>query len=375
MKKLIVTIGTRPELIKLAPVIIRFMDLGIREQLIVVNTAQHKDLLDQIWKLFEVEYDEKLDFMVSGQNLSELTARAVLQFQSLLDQLLIDNNDIVGVMAQGDTTTVMISSMVAFYNKIQFFHVEAGLRSFDLQDPFPEEFNRKIVSMVTSVHFAPTDLASMNLIAEGIKEERILVTGNTVVDALDYITKSSQFAFYKETSKLFAQLKNYENIVLVTCHRRENFGEKLKNITNAIGELADSFETCCFVWPVHPNPNVKESVYNSGLSQKQNVLLTDPLNYIELLNILSDCKVVISDSGGIQEEAPSFNVPVLVLRDKTERPEGIQSGIAYLVGSEKKEIINSFKNLYSENANIDHNPYGDGKAAYKIVNHLKEEYL
>jgi len=370
MKKLIIIIGTRPELIKIAPVIQQFTKLGFRDRLIVVNTAQHKDLLDPFWNIFDIKYDEKLDFMIAGQNLSELTARAIIQFQEFIDGLSGKGIYPVGILAQGDTTSVMISSMVGFYNKIRFFHLEAGLRSFDLQNPFPEEFNRRVASIATSVHFAPTALAKKNLIKEGYYENNILITGNTVVDALNYITKNEKFTQCWTTSKLLKELKKWEKLVLVTCHRRENFGKNLENIIEAIKKLADSYSDYCFVWTVHPNPNVKDVLLSSGIEKMDNIILTSPVSYIELLNILSVCRVTISDSGGIQEEAPSFNVPVLVLREKTERPEGIKQGIAHLVGADVENIVNTFNQVINKKTNIDVNPYGDGLAAVKIVKYL-----
>ena len=372
MKKLIAVIGTRPELIKTAPVIRQFSEMGLREKLIIVNTAQHKDLLDPFWGLFGIDYDYKLDLMVSGQNLSELTSRAIIQFQGLLDNLL--NDDIVpaGILAQGDTTTVMVSSMVAFYNQIKFLHLEAGLRSGDLQNPFPEEFNRKVASMVTSVHFAPTQLAKENLINEGINTKNILVTGNTVVDALNYITSTENYKHGWNNSELSMKLKNRENIVLITCHRRENFGQNLKNIIEAIKKLADVHHDYCFVWVIHPNPQVKDTLLSAGLAEVGNIILTPPVNYIELLNILSVCRVAISDSGGIQEEAPSFNVPVLVLREKTERPEGVELGVAHLVEADVDKIVNTFNEVILGKPGNSPNPYGDGYSSIKIVDYINQ---
>lgn len=372
MKKLIAVIGTRPELIKTAPVIRQFSEMGLREKLIIVNTAQHKDLLDPFWGLFGINYDYKLDLMVSGQNLSKLTSRAIIQFQGLLDNLL--NDDIVpaGILAQGDTTTVMVSSMVAFYNQIKFLHLEAGLRSGDLQNPFPEEYNRKVASMVTSVHFAPTQLAKENLINEGINTKNILVTGNTVVDALNYITSTENYKLGWNNSELSMKLKNRENIVLITCHRRENFGQNLKNIIEAIKKLADVHHDYCFVWVIHPNPQVKDTLLSAGLAEVGNIILTPPVNYIELLNILSVCRVAISDSGGIQEEAPSFNVPVLVLREKTERPEGVELGVAHLVEADVDKIVNTFNEVILGKPGNSPNPYGDGYSSIKIVDYINQ---
>jgi UDP-N-acetylglucosamine 2-epimerase len=372
MKKLIAVIGTRPELIKTAPVIRQFSEMGLREKLIIVNTAQHKDLLDPFWGLFGIDYDYKLDLMVSGQNLSELTSRAIIQFQRLLDNLLNDDIVPVCILAQCDITTVMVSSMVAFYNQIKFLHLEAGLRSGDLQNPFPEEYNRKVASMVTSVHFAPTQLAKENLINEGINTKNILVTGNTVVDALKYITSTENYKHGWNNSELSMKLKNRENIVLITCHRRENFGQNLKNIIEAIKKLADVHHDYCFVWVIHPNPQVKDTLLSAGLAEVGNIILTPPVNYIELLNILSVCRVAISDSGGIQEEAPSFNVPVLVLREKTERPEGVELGVAHLVEADVDKIVNTFNEVILGKPGNRTNPYGDGYSSIKIVDYINQ---
>jgi UDP-N-acetylglucosamine 2-epimerase len=262
--------------------------------------------------------------------------------------------------------------MVAFYNQIKFLHLEAGLRSGDLQNPFPEEYNRKVASMVTSVHFAPTQLAKENLINEGINTKNILVTGNTVVDALKYITSTENYKHGWNNSELSMKLKNRENIVLITCHRRENFGQNLKNIIEAIKKLADVHHDYCFVWVIHPNPQVKDTLLSAGLAEVGNIILTPPVNYIELLNILSVCRVAISDSGGIQEEAPSFNVPVLVLREKTERPEGVELGVAHLVEADVDKIVNTFNEVILGKPGNRTNPYGDGYSSIKIVDYINQ---
>jgi UDP-N-acetylglucosamine 2-epimerase len=371
-EKLLIVIGTRPELIKLAPVVLEFKKrFKSKAPIIILNTAQHKDLLEPYWKIFKISPDYELDFMKQGQSLSELTSRGILQFENFIKSYQKKGNKFSGILAQGDTTTVMISSLVAFYNNIPFYHLEAGLRTFDLLNPFPEEFNRKVASITARIHFAPTLISKQNLLNEGIKKN-IIVCGNTIVDAVNLF--KSKFKHYKLKNKqlheIFNKSINNKNI-LITCHRRENHGKNLISIISAVCNLAKKFKDYNFIWPLHPNPNVF-SVVKSNIDDKlKNIHLTEPLDYLDLLYILSKSSLVLTDSGGIQEEAPSFNIPVLILRKKTERPEGVNAGIAWLVGTNKTNIYKIARNLIlNKEKHKFKNPYGNGKSSIKIVNTL-----
>lgn len=374
-KKLLIVIGTRPELIKLAPIIIEFKKRFGSPPILILNTAQHKDLLKPYWKIFNIEADYELNFMKPGQSLCELTYRGIKQLEKFIDIHFNKGETLSGILAQGDTTTVMVTSLVAFYKNIPFFHVEAGLRTFDLQNPFPEEFNRKVASITAQIHFAPTHISKNNLLKEGIKKN-IIVSGNTIVDSVNLF--KSSFEEYKIKNKeIFNLLKDNQNQknILITCHRRENHGENLKQIIEAVCKLAEKYKHNKFIWPLHPNPNVLNVVKNSMIGSYKNILLTEPLEYIDLLYVLSKSKLVLTDSGGIQEEAPSFNVPVLILRKKTERPEGVKSKVAFLVGTDVDKIIKKADELLSKEKFNFKNPYGNGKASKKIVNTLVKYLL
>lgn len=364
-KKLLFIIGTRPELIKIFPIInhlknINYIDFKI------ISTGQHKDLLESYWKIFDIKPDYQLDIIKEGQNLTQLTSRAIIA----IDQLLLEiesefKPDII--ISQGDTTTVMASSMVAFYNNIKFAHIEAGLRSFDLHHPFPEEFNRKIAGITAEFHFTPTTTSKNNLLKENISETKIHVVGNTVIDALQYFINSKALLNH---SFLNPKLKDvYKNCILITCHRRENHVD-LNHLIDVIDQLSLDNPELTFIWPVHPNPNVKNRVLNSGLDKKRNVIITEPLDYLDLIKVISISKKIISDSGGIQEEAPTFKVPVLVLRETTERPEGIEMGLSILVGMNKELILDAFYNFNPVFGNKIFNPYGDGESSKRIINIL-----
>lgn len=366
--KLTFIIGTRPELIKVAPVIWAIKKNNIDFD--VVNTAQHKDLLDPYWETFDIKPTHILDVMVPSQNLASLTARAINQIQTYLDTVMIKPTII---SAQGDTTTVMASAMVSFYNGIKFAHIEAGLRSFDFENPFPEEYNRRIASISADYHFCPTRISEENLLNEGILMDKIFVVGNTVVDSLSSIGFSANFEKSSWVNRDLQKTEYFDQTILVTCHRRENHGANLIKIIEAISELAKENSRILFVWTLHPNPNVKQKVLDSELAKLDNVILTEPLEYIDILKLLKRSFCAISDSGGIQEEAPSFQTPVLVLREATERPEGVTAGIAFLVGADKDKIIHKFNQLKHTYPIFDKNPYGDGQAGEMIVDILLKE--
>jgi len=366
MSKILIVFGTRPELIKLAPIIFEFKKRNLHQNLIVLNTGQHKELLEPYLKMFDIQPDFSLDIMVAGQNLSNLTANAITQLQKFIDSLKNTSNWPDYIMAQGDTTTVMAASIIAFYNQIKFVHLEAGLRTHDLQNPFPEEFNRKVAGITAHIHFAPTEISKSNLLKEGFSEDKIKVVGNTIVDALEYINTSLK----EKSIKLKPPLKdifNSEKVVLITCHRRENHGDNLQNIIRSIIILADKYKDLNFVWTLHPNPNVKSVVENSELKKKDNVFLIEPLDYMELIYLFNKTKLIITDSGGIQEEAPSFGIPVLVTREKTERPEGLIHNYSFLVGADYLKIIKFFDENIDKKLEIKNNPYGDGNASLRIV--------
>lgn len=379
MKKIISIIGTRPDAIKMAPVIKEIQNTeGL--QSIVCATAQHRQMLDQALNIFHITPNYDLDIMQPGQNLFDITIRGLKGIQ---DVLHAEKPDIV--LAQGDTSTVLVAAMASFYLQIPFGHIEAGLRTFQKYSPFPEEKNRQIVSVLADFHFAPTQWAKNNLLEEKIAPQTIWVTGNTVIDALLLIAKKQDEGenyiweeFFKKKWNLSFSFQNgQQKIILITGHRRENFGEKFQTICLAIKEIAQSRQDVLFIYPVHLNPNVQKPV-NDILGDTKNILLIDPLEYEPFMFLLRHSYFVITDSGGIQEEAPSFGKPVLVTRDTTERPEGIKAGVAKLVGSQKNVIIKNIiellenKIIYEKMAQTS-NPYGDGMASRRIVKILKEQ--
>jgi UDP-N-acetylglucosamine 2-epimerase len=364
-KKLLFIIGTRPELIKIFPIINLLKNTG-NNNYRIVSTGQHKDLLESYWKVFDIEPNYKLDIIKEGQPLTHLTSRAIIAIEDLLTEIKNDFNPDI-ILAQGDTTTVMAASMVSFYNRIEFAHIEAGLRSFNLNHPFPEEFNRKVAGITAKFHFAPTTIAKENLLKENVDENKIYVVGNTVIDTLNYFIKSP---ILENHSFIEPKLKGIsDKIVLITCHRRENH-EHLNNLIEAVDELSTIHTDLKFIWAVHPNPNVKNKVLNSGLDNKANFIITEPLEYLDLIKAISLSVKIISDSGGIQEEAPTFKVPVLILRETTERPEAVNLGLSKLVGMNKELIIESFENFIPNFNHVNGNPYGDGEASKKIIKAL-----
>lgn len=364
-KKLLFIIGTRPELIKVFPIINYLKTIGNKNYRIV-STGQHKDLLKSYWKVFDINPDYQLTIIKEGQNLTQLTSKAILAIDKFIHKSKNEFSPDI-ILAQGDTTTVMAASMVAFYNNIDFAHVEAGLRSFNMQHPFPEEFNRKIAGITAKYHFAPTVTSKKNLLQENISKENIFVVGNTVIDTLNYFINSKLLEQHQFLNQTLNTIKG--STVLITCHRRENHSQ-LNNLIEAIDILSSENKTLNFVWPVHPNPNVKSKVENSILTSKSNVFITSPLEYLDLIKIISMSFKIISDSGGIQEEAPTFGVPVLILRETTERPEAVELGLSKLVGMSKNEIINNFRDFNPKIELGSINPYGDGKTSKRIIDVL-----
>ena len=362
-------IGTRPELIKVAPVILECKRNNI--SIDIVNTAQHKDLLDSYWETFDIMPTVVLDVMIAGQNLSSLTSRAILAIQGYIDKVEIKPDIII---AQGDTTTVMAASMVGFYNSIAFAHIEAGLRSFNFAHPYPEEFNRRVASITANIHLCPTEVSKKNLLNEGVNPKSIYVVGNTVIDSVNLIKNSKKFESSEWSNSSLLALKAFNKCVLITCHRRENHGSNLLEIIDSVIKLAQMENDTAFVWTLHPNPNVKQIVLDSLLSNLPNVILTSPLEYLDLLKMINKSICLITDSGGLQEEAPSFKTPVLVLRETTERPEGVDEGVAFLVGHNKKKIIEMFEYVKKSKIQFNGNPYGDGNSAKYILKALKENF-
>ena len=375
MKKVMVVFGTRPEAIKMAPLCHRLREQKDIETIICV-TAQHREMLDQVLSIFEVTPDIDLNVMKKGQDLYDVTSNILLKMRDTLKE---EKPDIV--LVHGDTTTTFATSLACFYMGVKVGHVEAGLRTYDIQAPFPEEYNRQSTGIIADYHFAPTDLSQQNLLAEGKNKESIIVTGNTVIDALYLVLKTIDVDKNKSkdiTLRLNERLPfDWEaaRFVLITGHRRENFGQGFLDICEAIKELAMNNPDTHFVYPVHLNPNVLKPV-NEILLGLDNIWLIDPLEYEDFVYLLKHSYLVLTDSGGIQEEAPSLGKPVLVMRDVTERPEAVEAGTVKLVGASKTNIISSINLLLNDEAlyikmSQAHNPYGDGKACDRIVEYIR----
>ncbi|WP_444922765.1 non-hydrolyzing UDP-N-acetylglucosamine 2-epimerase [Microbulbifer sp. DLAB2-AF] len=367
MKKVLIIFGTRPEAIKMAPLVREFSkNKGIECKVCV--TAQHRLMLDQVLDVFEIRPDWDLDIMKHGQDLTDITGGILLGLRSILKEWKPDV-----VMVHGDTTTTLAASLACYYEKIPVGHVEAGLRTGNIYSPWPEEMNRRLTGAIATLHFAPTLKAKENLLSEGVADKAIKITGNTVVDALYEaisIIKSNP-EIENEFLKKFSFIDANKKIILVTGHRRENFGLGFENICSALKEIAASNPDILIVYPVHLNPNVQEPVGRilSGLS---NVLLIEPLEYLPFIYLMSHSFLILTDSGGIQEEAPSLGKPVLVMRDTTERPEAVSAGTVKLVGTNSHSIMSEVMKLIDDNElyrrmSEAHNPYGDGKACSRIV--------
>ena len=366
-KKILFIFGTRPEAIKMAPVIKSFQKESCFETRICI-TAQHREMLDQVLHFFELQPDYDLDLMQKNQDLITLTSRALVALKVPFEDFKPDL-----VLVHGDTTTTMTASLAAFYAGIKVGHVEAGLRTFNLQSPFPEELNRQFTSKIADFHFAPTQQAQANLVAENIIEEGIVITGNTVIDALQETVLK-----IKKLKPSFAAGIPFESkkIILVTGHRRENFGDGMQRVCNVLKEIALAREEVHFVYPVHLNPNV-QTVVEKTLGGVSNISLIPPLEYPDFVWLLNQAYFIITDSGGVQEEAPSLGKPVIVTRDTTERPEAVNAGTVKLVGTNaeqlKTEVLELIDNVEAyKKMSSAHNPYGDGKAAQRIVNFVKD---
>ena len=362
-------IGTRPEAIKMAPVVHELQRRPQAFTSVVCSTGQHREMLDQALELFAITPDEDLRLMTHNQSLAQLTARLFTALDATLERVRPD-----AVLAQGDTTTVLVASIASFYRGIPFGHVEAGLRTGDKRRPFPEEINRRLADAVTDLAFAPTERSRQALLREGFTPEDIYVTGNTVIDALLDIAARP----YTWRGSPLAELPEDGRFVLITAHRRESFGDAFRQLCLAIRELADEFapQGLHFVYPVHLNPNVRQPV-GEILGGARNVTLLEPLDYVSLVQVMKRSRLILTDSGGIQEEAPSLGVPALVMRETTERPEGIDAGVVKLVGTSRERIVSEARRLLSDPAAHARmatraNPYGDGQAAARIVDALQE---
>ncbi|MFA7420471.1 MAG: UDP-N-acetylglucosamine 2-epimerase (non-hydrolyzing) [Melioribacteraceae bacterium] len=376
MRKILVVFGTRPEAIKLAPVIKALKDEKSFET-IICSTGQHREMLKQVTNLFDIQIDDDLDIMKPNQSLYDITANSLLQMDLVLEKYKPDV-----VVVQGDTTTAFVSALAAFYKKIKVAHVEAGLRSYDLMHPYPEEANRRFISVISNFNFAPTIESKQNLLKEGFADETVYVTGNTVVDSLIEIkTKLQQKELVKkleaDTYARFGSNFFEKEFVLMTLHRREKFGEEMKDLLYTIKELAEKYSNLNFVYPTHLNPNVAKPV-NEILSSIKNIYLTDPMDYLSFLFLMSKCRLIMSDSGGVQEECFVFSRPIIVMRSVTERNEAIDAGYAFLTGSDKEKIFFNFSNIDTKlsggfNFFPAINPFGDGKASEKIAEILKRE--
>ncbi|HOV91124.1 MAG TPA: UDP-N-acetylglucosamine 2-epimerase (non-hydrolyzing) [Syntrophorhabdaceae bacterium] len=365
--KVLFVFGTRPEAIKMAPIIHEMRrDTFFRVKVCI--TAQHRQMLDQVLRLFNISPDIDLDIMKPNQSLAELTSSVVKKIDEVLLQ---EKPDLVVI--QGDTTTVMAAGLAAFYQRIPVGHVEAGLRSHNIYSPFPEELNRRVVSLFAKYHFAPTENAKRSLMSEGIRKDDIFVVGNTVIDALFHILRTDEPEFVREIRRSL----HGRRLILVTAHRRENFGKRIKSICNGIKRVVERNPNVVVVYPVHLNPNVKEPVYRI-LGNTDRVILTDPVDYNVLVHLMNISYLILTDSGGIQEEAPSLGKPVLVMRTETERPEGIEAGTAKLIGSFEENILKHVESLLHDQGEYERmakavNPYGDGTSSKRIVDILKKQ--
>jgi UDP-N-acetylglucosamine 2-epimerase (non-hydrolysing) len=362
VKKIVITFGTRPEAIKMAPVV-KILENSKQFKVVTVITAQHRQMLDQVLELFDIRPQYDLNIMQSGQTLTDITTRVL---QGLKEIMVAEKPDLV--LVHGDTSTTFAGSLAAFYQQIPVGHVEAGLRTYNKYSPFPEEMNRKLTGCLTDLHFAPTGTAKEALLKEGVNPENIVVTGNTVIDALFHTVKND---YHFDNSLLNSIDYQNQKVILLTAHRRENLGGPMWNIFSAIKAIVLSNPDMEVVFPVHLNPKVRELAAEL-LGETERIHLIDPLDYEPFTNLMSKCYLVLTDSGGIQEEAPALGKPVLVLRDTTERPEAIEAGTVKLVGTNQNEIVREANlllrdsNEYQKMANAV-NPYGDGKASPRIL--------
>lgn len=383
MKKVMLVFGTRPEAIKMAPLVKEFQKHPESFKTIVCVTGQHREMLDQVLKIFDITPDYDLNIMKQGQDLYDVTARVLTGMRDVLSESQPD-----AVLVHGDTTTSTAAALAAFYKQIPVGHVEAGLRTHDIYSPWPEEMNRQITSRIAAFNFAPTPLSRQNLLDEGINPGSITVTGNTVIDALRWVVgRIDEDPALAEGLARVLKYSGYDTdriagdrrLVLITGHRRENFGEGFINICKAIRDLALKYPSTDFVYPMHLNPNVRQpihEVFGEDLSCFDNLFFIEPLEYLSFVFLMGKASIVLTDSGGIQEEAPGLGKPVLVMRDTTERPEALEAGTVKLVGTDYNKIVTELSHLLDDSAAYEImskavNPYGDGKACERIVGRMK----
>jgi UDP-N-acetylglucosamine 2-epimerase (non-hydrolysing) len=375
MKTVLSIFGTRPEAIKMAPVVKAIEQSNTLKSVLAV-TAQHRQMLDQVLNLFELKPDYDLNIMQPNQDLFDITSRTLLGLREVIDDCSPDI-----ILVHGDTTSCFTGALAGFYKNIPIGHVEAGLRTGDLSAPFPEEANRSLVGRIANLHFAPTETAKSNLLIEGVKDDQILVTGNTVIDALLDVQKRLPSYNPKDWSpqlplEAIERIENRDSkFILITGHRRENFGQGFIDFCNALSQIANEHPEWLLIYPVHLNPQVQKPV-NAILSKHPNILLIDPQDYLPFVWLLDQCDLVITDSGGIQEEAPSLGKPVLVTRKVTERPEAVEAGTVKLVGTDPEVIVRETTRILTDTAvynamSTAHNPYGDGMAAGRICNAIE----
>lgn len=361
--KIVAVFGTRPEAIKMCPLILELKKQEI--ECVVCLTGQHREMLESVMKTFDVKADYNLDIMKDNQTLTSITTDVLIEFDVILKK---ERPDII--LVHGDTTTSLAAAIASFYNQIPIGHVEAGLRTYSMNSPYPEEFNRQVVDIISKFYFAPTENAKKNLMNEGKPEDYIFVTGNTVIDALHTTVKNSYHNEYLEWVK-------DSRMILITTHRRENLGKPMENVFNAIKRIVEKYTDVKVVFPVHKNPKVRE-IANNFLRDIDRVKMIEPLDVFDFHNFMSRSYLILTDSGGIQEEAPAFGVPVLVLRNTTERPEGVESGTVKLVGTEEETIYSEVSTLLDDKMQYHKmsnaiNPYGDGHASERIVSILKNK--
>lgn len=368
--KTLAVCGTRPDTVKMAPVVNELMRHKDEADLVLAVTGQHREMLAQVLEAFDLHPDYDLNIMSARQTLAQITTRALAGLDDVIKQTQPQL-----ILAQGDTSTTFIASLAAFYNKIPFGHIEAGLRTDNKYDPYPEEMNRRLTAMMTDLHFAPTELARKNLLAEGISEDDVFVTGNTVIDALLGIA-AREYSFSDER---ISRALESGRMVLLTAHRRENWGEPLKNICRAIREIANRHTDVTFIFPMHKNPIVRDTVVPE-LENIPRVVLIEPPDYVPFVHLMKASHLILTDSGGVQEEAPSLGKPVLVLRKTTERPEGVQTGNAKLVGTNTDAIVYEADRLLTDESAYNmmaaaKSPYGDGNAAKRIWEIIRSRYF
>ncbi len=365
MIKVMTIFGTRPEAIKMAPLV---KELEKRKEIesIVCVTAQHREMLDQVLKVFNIKPDYDLNIMKQGQTLSEITSRVLLGLEEVIKEVKPNI-----ILVHGDTTTTFAGTLAAFYNNVDIGHVEAGLRTWNKYSPFPEEMNRQMVDCMTDMYFAPTEVSKNNLLIQGINEDKIYITGNTAIDTMKYTVNDN---YYNEIFDWVGE----DKLILLTAHRRENLGEPMRNIFKAIKRILEEYSDIKVIYPIHLNPKVRE-VANEIFGGIERIKIIEPLGVFDFHNFIKKSYLILTDSGGIQEEAPSLGKPVLVLRDTTERPEGIKAGTLKLIGTDEKKVYKEIKKLLVDKSEYEkmskaNNPYGDGFASKKIVDEIINKY-